>query len=31
VDKSVIVSQVVVEEVEDFTEVSQVVVLDVDE
>ena len=30
-DKSVIVSQVVVEEVEDFTEVSQVVVLDVDE
>jgi len=31
VDKSVIVSQVVVEEVEDFTEVSQIVVLDVDE
>lgn len=30
-DKSVIVSQVVVEEVEDFTEVSHVVVLDVDE
>ena len=30
-DKSVIVSQVVVEEVEDFTEVSQIVVLDVDE
>ena len=30
-DKSVIVSQVVVEEVADFTDVSQIVVLDVDE
>lgn len=30
-DKSVIVSHVVVEEVEDFTEVSHIVVLDVDE